>query len=874
VARPLDYDALRADAQTTLRASLREVEPAVRVLGSDALGKLKDQPSVPRLTELTERDAAPEVRGHSGDALGTIGASAAAPLLSKLERAAPPPLKVWYASALARLGDKGAHQRLLDYTRDKDLAVAFKATLTLAEISQPGDRDAIAALKALTAHEAELNTIHPYAGALILTKMAALRDASAHQRLYDLLGSKDEGARLAAAEGLAKLGDDTGRQVLQGVLSNPASPNRLVAAVAQIPLGEYGGLAVLTTALGVRDAGIRRLAARGLGDIGEPRSVETLLPLASDQDWSVRIAAAAAIIAIVGLDPMVLAQASVDWTKSALDSQDWAVRKAAAGVLADIPEKDAVPLLAQAIADKDPGVRIVAARSAGRMRSAHAAVKIAFALRKEADPGVKEQQIKALGEIGSATARDTLAQISSESGRLGVIAAGSLIAVGDPSGKAKLEAAAAAPQPALRLAAMQAASMAKNPIVVPALKIGVADGVFEIQLTAAEGLASFNAEKAAAIPVLAAALRSKEAAVVGRAIAALSRFGEQIRNQVQTPAEMLHSTDARQRLAVVPIARALPPRESVPLLRRLVADPDREVRYAAIEAIETVTPKDKEQAIKLYKPLVNDEDPVVRSKAAGQLARLVPPRARTAAAPPAGDGSLPKVQQATADANAASSEAKAAAGAFEALASELATATAATASDDTALKHVEELAANLGETAAKLEAVAEKVEAAATDASTAAGATPSPDAAELVAEAKALAQSAHDTAATARGKAADAAAKARTYVTTQTGDVRMYLAAADSAIRAGKLTDAQDSLDKATKLLRKSGAKSVSLDFLYGRLYDKMAETSHHPADKHQLLQQAEAAYRRFAKTGTGRNAQTANERLAEIADELKQLGP
>ena len=54
--KPLDYDAVRKDAQTTLRASLRETEPAVRVQGSDALGKIKDQPSVPALTELTEKD--------------------------------------------------------------------------------------------------------------------------------------------------------------------------------------------------------------------------------------------------------------------------------------------------------------------------------------------------------------------------------------------------------------------------------------------------------------------------------------------------------------------------------------------------------------------------------------------------------------------------------------------------------------------------------------------------------------------------------------------------------------------------------------------------------------------------------------------------
>ncbi|HEX7841191.1 MAG TPA: HEAT repeat domain-containing protein, partial [Kofleriaceae bacterium] len=357
--KPLDYEAIRKDAQTTLRASLRETEPAVRVQGSDVLGKIKDQPSVPPLTELTEKDPDAEVRGHAADALGTIGASATAQLLGKLETAAPPPLKVWYASALARLGDKGAGARLRAYARSKDLAVSFKAGLTLADISQPGDHDAIAALKAIAVHEAELDHLAPYAGALILTKMTALRDASARKILYAILENKDEGARLAAAEGLAKLGDDAGRKVLQEVLANQASPNRLVAAVAQIPLGDYGGLEVITTKLDDKDPGTRQLAARGLGEIGERKSLPALIKLASDKDWTVRIAAAAAIVAIVGLDPQVLAQASVDWTKGALGSQDWAVRKAAAGVLADIPdEKQAVPLLAQAIADPDPKVRL------------------------------------------------------------------------------------------------------------------------------------------------------------------------------------------------------------------------------------------------------------------------------------------------------------------------------------------------------------------------------------------------------------------------------------------------------------------------------------------------------------------------------------
>src|SRR5262249_19349813 len=153
---------------------------------------------------------------------------------------------------------------------------------------------------------------------------------------------------------------------------------------------------------------------------------------------------------------------------------------AAAGVLADLPANQATLLLARAIADPDPKVRLAASRSAGRMKTAEAAAKVVIAGRTETDPGVKEQQVKALGEIGDAAAHDVLAQISEEAGRIGVLAAGSLIAVGDASGKSKLDAAVSAPATDLRLAAVQAASAAKNPIVVPTLKIGILDRVFDI----------------------------------------------------------------------------------------------------------------------------------------------------------------------------------------------------------------------------------------------------------------------------------------------------------------------------------------------------------------------------------------------------------
>jgi serine/threonine protein kinase/HEAT repeat protein len=871
-AKPLDYDALRKDAQTTLRASIKEAEPNVRVLGSDALGKVKDQPSVPALTDLTQNDPDPEARGHAASALGEIGASAAIAVLQKLEPAAAPPLKVWYASALARLGDKPAKQRLLGYARDNDLKISFPAALALADVSQPGDQDTIKALRVLAGHEAALNDIAPYAGAVILTKMAALHDAKARKLLYSILDSHDEGSRLAAAEGLARLGDDAGKKVLEDVYGNEASPNRLVATVALVPLGDYVGFDLITTKLADKDPEVRRLAARGLGEIGERKSVPSLVALANDGDWTVKIAAAAAVMAIVGLDPQVLAQASVDWTASALKSQDWAVRKAAAGVLGDMPEKDAVPLLASAIADPDPNVRLAASQSAGKMKTAEAATSVASAAKAEKDPKIKEEEVKALGSIGNPVAHDTLVELETDPGRVGVFAAGSLVAVGDAAGKAKLDTAVVAPQSDIRLAAVQSASQAKNPIVVSTLVTGVADKIFDVRFTAAEGLAGFHAEKASAVPVLTAALDSKDATVQGRAEAALIELGEKPPGNAPSPADMIDSPDAKVRLAAIPAIAELPPAEAAPLLRRVVGDVDQDVRRAGVDAIGHLTSKDKSAAIQLYKPLVEDADPVVRSKSQGELSRLVeaPPKAAAADPPPAPtapDAPPPQLAAATGDAGSAANDAKTAADAVAAAVKNIAQATAAPAKDDAAVKHATELATDVDTAAKAVEDAATRAEASAKAAVDAAGATPTPAAAQLVADAQTAAKSAR-TAATAARTAADAAAKtARDYAKAETEDPQLFIAAANTAIATGNYADAKHDLDRAAK------GGGTGLEFSYAQLYDKMAGHEKDNAAKLKLLEQAKAAYESYAKTGTGTRAQHATARATELADEIKELG-
>jgi hypothetical protein len=318
----------------------------------------------------------------------------------------------------------------------------------------------------------------------------------------------------------------------------------------------------------------------------------------------------------------------------------------------------------------------------------------------------------------------------------------------------------------------------------------------------------------------------------------------------------------------------------VPLLRRLVADPDEEVRRAGVDAIEGVVASARDQAIKLYKPLVSDSDPVVRSKAAGQLARLVEPTAAkpsdtpiVQAAPVVDAPPPPEVTRALTEAKTQADDAKTQATALASLTTELTTTMASPKHDDATTKHVAELAAQLPDAAGKVEAAADQAEAAARTAATEAGAAPSPATKQMVDEASKQARTARTAATEARSTSTSAAIKAQRYLDADAGDAQVYIAAADVAIAASNYAAAKQKLDTAAALIRKSGSKNVVIEDSYARLYDGMASHTGDAAAKLKLLRQAMDAYRRFAKGGSGPRVQRANDRATEIVDEIKELG-
>lgn len=906
-----DYDAIRSDAQGLIRTALEQAAPGIRVRGSDAAGDTLDPGSATALFALAQNDPNEQVRGHAASALGKIGHADALEAFRRLEKKADGPLQPWYAQALHALGDPKARKRLVKYAQSKELAIAFKSALILADVSKPGDASAISALTKLASREAELNEVVPYAGALLLSKLAALRSPGARGILYSILEQTDPQAQLAAAEGLARLGDDGGSEFLVGIVGTEDSPGRLRAAVTLVLLGDYSGYKVLAENLASENPVARTQAAQGMGYLGEARSLGALVPLLKDKDWNVRVATAVALMAIVGLDPALLAQASVDWTRSALDSEDWTKRQEAAGVLGELPEKEAVPLLAQAIADASPQVRVAAARSARKLRSKEAARHVATAALAEKDPLAREEQVKALGAIGQAESAETLRTLTSDTGRVGVFAAGSLIAVGDTSGKERLVEAVSDKRTTIRLAAVEAATNAKNATVVPVLTTGIADKVFEVRFTASEGLAFYGAEKDLAVPVLESGLLSKSVSVKARAQVGLLKFGETDVAALSTD-ELLDSPDPENRLAAVEILKAQDWNEARPKVMRLVADTDTRVRRASVDLLDKFVAKNTEGVKTIYKSLTKDSDRVTRTKAQARLSLLVDPiepevtetKTGLVAPQPVDAGVAPTTltpeQLATFNASVeslettlASMKVQLASMQNDASAIEKLVEKAATKASD--LAKARRGARALRTTAASMAAPVGVANEALESLETIASSSTDEELKTRLAQARALHEEVVATKELARVLAeksqssSDALALAaaegepdepvevtpveETPVIVAPKDPAKVLADANLALDAGKTGEARKLVREARALYKSAGTEPEPLlMFIEGMLHRKASDGITDPEKRTRLLRKSQESFFKFLRKGTGPNVERARTQLGEIGPMLSDL--
>ena len=228
------------------------------------------------------------------------------------------------------------------------------------------------------------------------------KDPRAVVPLISLLRDQDRSVREAAIEALRSIGapavETVGTCLTEPDLSVQESASAILAAIA-----DERALAPLIKVLHSGDWIVRMHAAKALGRVRNADAVELLMPLLQDKVKAVREEAAAALAAI--------GDASIPHLLKALQHEDWLVRLHAVESLGRSRSKRAVePLLSVLFNDQDSAVREDAVRALGDIGDPQAIDYLFTAMR---EPGLRILAVEALGRIGDARAVPVLIDVLS-----------------------------------------------------------------------------------------------------------------------------------------------------------------------------------------------------------------------------------------------------------------------------------------------------------------------------------------------------------------------------------------------------------------------------------------------------------------------------
>ena len=220
--------------------------------------------------------------------------------------------------------------------------------------------------------------------------LGTFRDARAVGPLVGLLRDADRAVRQAAIEALTAIGDPS-VPVLGQCLSDPQAGVQEAASSVLAVIADERVLMPLIDALGNKDWIVRMHAAKGLGRIKDARAIEPLIPLLQDKVK--------------------------------------AVREEATMALAEIGDP-ALPSLLAALKHPEWLVRLHAVEALGKSRSADAVEPLLWALFNDPDQAIREDVVRALGQLGDGRAMDFLVTVMKEPG-LRPLAVEALGAIGD-----------------------------------------------------------------------------------------------------------------------------------------------------------------------------------------------------------------------------------------------------------------------------------------------------------------------------------------------------------------------------------------------------------------------------------------------------------
>ena len=232
------------------------------------------------------------------------------------------------------------------------------------------------------------------------TALGTFRDVRSVQPLIYALKDSDRAVRTAAIASLTAIGEPAvvplGHCLQDSDLNLQENAASILATI-----GDHQVLEPLIAALLNANWIVRMHAARALGRIGDPKVLDTLILLFQDKVPAVRDEAGAAIIALG--DP------SIPPLIEALGHKEWNVRLRAVEALALLKPQAAVPHLLKLMKeDPDTAVRQDAVRALGEIGDTQAVGPLLAAMNQIS---LKTPVISALGKIGDRQAVPSLQKI-------------------------------------------------------------------------------------------------------------------------------------------------------------------------------------------------------------------------------------------------------------------------------------------------------------------------------------------------------------------------------------------------------------------------------------------------------------------------------
>jgi HEAT repeat protein len=230
--------------------------------------------------------------------------------------------------------------------------------------------------------------------------LGTYRDPRAVVPLVSLLRDTDRAVREAAIGALTAIGEHS-VPVLGLCLSDPQLGVQEAASSVLASIADERVLAPLITSLVNRDWIVRMHAAKALGRIKDSSAIEPLIPLLQDKVKAVREEATVALAAI--------GDAALPSLLEALKHSEWLVRLHAIEALGKMRSPAAVePLLSALFNDHDQAVREDAVRALGQVGDGRA---VEFLVTVMKEPGLRPLAVEALGHIGDPRAVPVLIQI-------------------------------------------------------------------------------------------------------------------------------------------------------------------------------------------------------------------------------------------------------------------------------------------------------------------------------------------------------------------------------------------------------------------------------------------------------------------------------